>query len=80
MARRPTTRISSATVLADDPVLADVAATVLMVDGLRQPQVLMDRLGITDYLVVDEQQTLTASASMAGRLQSVSGAQVVVLD
>ena len=77
---RPSTKISSATVLADDPVLADVAATVLMVDGLRQPQALMQRLGITDYLVIDEQQTLTASPGMAKRLQSVSGTQVVVLD
>ena len=64
----PSLRVSSATVLAEDPILADVAATVLMVDGLQQPQALMKRLGVSNYLI-DEQQKLTASASMASRLQ-----------
>ncbi len=76
----PSTQISSATVLAKDPILADVAATVLMVDGLRQPQALMQQLGVVDYLVIDEQQKLSASGSMASKLSTASGVRVVVLD
>ena len=45
----PSARISSATVLASDPVLADVAATSLMIDGIENHRSLARSLGISDY-------------------------------
>ncbi len=77
---QPSKNVSSATVLAADPVLADVAATVLMVDGLRQPQALMAKLGITEYLIIDGNKQLFASDRMAQRLQSVDETRIVVLN
>ncbi len=60
---------SSATVLTRDPVLADVAATVLMIDGLRKPADLALSLGIEDFLIVGESRELLASRSFAGKLE-----------
>lgn len=59
---------SSATVLARDPVLADVAATVLMIDGMRKPGDLALSLGIEDFLVVGETREMLASRSFAGKI------------
>lgn len=59
---------SSATVLARDPVLADVAATVLMIDGMRNPGDLALSLGIEDFLVVGETREMLASRSFAGKI------------
>ncbi len=60
---------SSATVLTRDPVLADVAATVLMIDGLRNSGDLALSLGIEDFLVVGESRELLASRSFAGKIE-----------
>lgn len=59
---------SSATVLTRDPVLADVAATVLMIDGMRNSGDLALSLGIEDFLVVSESRELLASRSFAAKI------------
>ena len=65
---KPSERISSATVLTVDPVLADVAATALMIDGLNDHRSLARSLGIEDYLIIDEDQKLTISRSLLEKI------------
>ena len=60
---------SSATVLTRDPVLADVAATALMIDGARRPAELARALGIDDYLVIDDAREVLISRSFAQKVQ-----------
>ena len=60
---------SSVTVLARDPVRADVAATVLMIDGMRNSVDLALSLGIEDFLVVGESREMLASRSFARKLE-----------
>ena len=55
--------------LTRDPVLADVAATVLMIDGMRKPGDLALSLGIEDFLVVGESRELLASRSFADKIE-----------
>ncbi len=60
---------SSATVLANDPVLADVAATALMIDGQRKAHDLALSLGIEDFLVVSDRREILVSRSFAEKLE-----------
>lgn len=60
---------SSATVLTRNPVRADVAATTLMIDGLRNSVDLALSLGVKDFLVVGESRTLLASRSFAEKIE-----------
>lgn len=60
---------SSATVLTADPVRADVAATVLMIDGLRKSRELALSLDVQDFLVIAESRQLLASRSFADKLE-----------
>jgi len=71
---------SSATVLADDPVRADVAATALMIDGLRQPRELSRSLAITDFLIIGETREILISRSLAGRLRILTDWPVTIVD
>ncbi len=77
---KPSDRISSVTVLATDPVLADVAATTLMIDGLINHRSLAAALGIKDYLIVDEQQRITISASMAKKIELAPGLTTTIVE
>ena len=60
---------SSATVLTTDPVLADVAATALMIDGLQGYHDLAFSLQIQDYLVISEQREIIISRSLAEKIE-----------
>ena len=66
---KPSGQISSATVMASDPVLADVAATTLMIGGLDNHRSLARSLGIEDYMIVNENQKVTISRSMAAKIK-----------
>ena len=77
---RPSENISSATVIVTDPVLADVAATTLMIDGLDNHRSLAESLGIKDYLIVDQDQNITISGSLAGKIELLPGLSVTIVD
>lgn len=77
---RPSARISSATVLTTDPVLADVAATTLMIGGLENPRSLAQSLGIDDYLIVSEDQQIIISRSLADKLEMLVDLPVRIID
>ncbi len=66
---QPSTRISSATVLTTDAVLADVATTTLMIDGWKNHSSLADSLGITDYLIVNQDMDIIVSRSLSGKIK-----------
>jgi len=60
---KPAKRITSATVLTDNAVLADVAATSFMIDGWDNHKKLSDSLGVSDYLVINEDREIIISRS-----------------
>jgi len=60
---------SSATVLVSDPVRADVAATVLMIDGQRKSANLALSLEVDDFLIISESREILASRSFLDKLQ-----------
>lgn len=60
---------SSATVLVADPVLADVAATALMIDGRRKARHLALSLGIEDFLIVSDNREILLSRSFAEKIE-----------
>ncbi len=60
---------SSATVLAADPVRADVAATALMIEDFGKSRDLALSLGVQDFLVIAESRHLLASRSFADKLE-----------
>ena len=66
---QPSTQISSATVLTTDAVLADVAATTLMIDGWKNHDSLANSLGVTDYLIVNQDMEIIVSRSLADKIE-----------
>ena len=66
---RPSDRIASATVLSNDAVLADVAATSFMIDGWDNHQKLARSLNISDYLIVDETGKMIISRSFYEKIE-----------
>lgn len=60
---------SSATVLISDPVLADVAATVLMIDEIHKNGNLALSLGVDDFLIISESRGILASRSFFDKLE-----------
>jgi len=76
----PSAQISSATVLTTDPVLADVAATTLMIGGFENPRSLAQSLGIDNYLVVSEDQEIVISRSLADKLEVTVDLPVRIID
>lgn len=64
----PSATISSATVIHEDPMIADVAATVLMLTDIEDAKQMAQRLKISDYLIINEQKQVFASPSMLTRL------------
>lgn len=77
---QPSEQISSATVMTNDPVLADVAATTLMIDGLNNHRSLAHTLGIKDYMIVDEDQRIIISDSLANKIELEPGLTISIVD
>ena len=76
----PSVQISSATVLTNDPTLADVAATTLMIDGLKNSHSLAQSLDINDYMIVSNDQEIIISRSLADKLEIISDLPVRIVD
>lgn len=76
----PSARIASATVLSSDPVLADVAATSLMIDGVENHRSLAMSLGISDYLIVTDDQQILVTRSFANKIEWISNLPVSIID
>ena len=65
---RPSAHIASATVLHQDPVLADVAATTLMIDGVQNHRQIARSLGIKHYLIIAQDKKIIVSESFNNQL------------
>jgi len=75
---KPSTQVTSATVLTDDAVLADVAATTLMIDGWQNHRSLAKSLGISDYMLIDAKLNIIVSRSLAEKLEFTSDVSVTI--
>ena len=64
----PSRQISSATVLHSDPVIADVAATTLMLTEITSAKAMAKRLDISDYMIINEQKEIFISQSLLSKL------------
>ena len=76
----PSQHISSATVLSSDPVLSDVAATTLMIDGVDNHRSLAKSLGIKDYLIVSEDKKIIITRSFAQKIDITVDWPVIFID
>lgn len=65
----PAKSISSATVLHQSPVIADIAATTLMMTSISELATMAAKMNITDYLVITENHEAWVSPSMAERIE-----------
>lgn len=65
---KPSINISAATVLHKDPVIADIAATTLMLTDILQLKNMALTLGIEHFLVITEQQDVFASRTMLKKI------------
>ena len=65
----PATGQSSATVLSNDPVRADVAATALMINGLQGHRELAKSLHIEDFIVIGETREIVVSGTLADKIK-----------
>ncbi len=77
---RPSKQISSATVLAENAVLADVAATTLMIDGWDNHRSLAKSLGIIDYLIMNEKLEIIVSRSMVEKIEFITDLPYTIVD
>ncbi|MCP4186461.1 MAG: FAD:protein FMN transferase [Gammaproteobacteria bacterium] len=77
---KPSQQISSATVLADDPVLADVAATTLMIDGWRNHATLAQSLDITDYLIVSDEMEIIVSRALSSKIEFTTDTPYIIVN
>ena len=76
---KPSSDITSATVLTSDAVLADVAATTLMIDGWQNHDRLADSLHIDDYLIINQSGQIIVSEPMSAKIKFlVESSNVVV--
>lgn len=71
---------SSATVLGNDPVRADVAATTLMIDGMRRPRELTKSLAIDDFMIISEAREILISRSFAQKVEITSRWPTTIID
>jgi thiamine biosynthesis lipoprotein len=76
----PSENISSATVLSSDPVLSDVAATTLMIDGVNNHRSLAKSLGIKDYLIISEDKKIIITRSFAQKIDITSDWPIIFID
>jgi len=74
------TQLSSVTILGTDPVRADVAATAMMIDGIRKHRELAESLQIDDYLIVSQSREIILSRSFADKLELTSSWPVKIID
>ncbi|HUV20513.1 MAG TPA: FAD:protein FMN transferase [Gammaproteobacteria bacterium] len=77
---KPARGQSSATVLGNDPVRADVAATALMIDGTSHPRELSQSLEIKDYLIISETREIQISRSFAQKIDILTHWPVIIID
>ena len=71
---------SSATVLTGDPVLADVAATALMIDGLQGKHNLALSLQLEDFLLISEKREIIVSRSLADKIEITAPWPITIID
>lgn len=76
----PSSRQSSATILSNDPVRADVAATAMMIDGINRHSELATALQVKDYLIVSQSREIILSRSLANKLEMLSSWPVTIVD
>ncbi len=76
---KPSDRISSATVLATDAVLADVAATTLMIDGWQNHQLLANSLGVQDYLIINDDREIIVSRAMSDKIEFLTDTMSILV-
>ncbi|MEW5839051.1 MAG: FAD:protein FMN transferase [Pseudomonadota bacterium] len=65
----PAQGLVSVSVIAQDAVLADAAATAMLAAGMEKAPALAAHMGIVEFLLVDEQGRLHASPALAPRLK-----------
>jgi len=70
---------TSVTVLTRDPVLADVAATALMIDEIHNSADLALSLGVSDYLIVGDDREIRVTGGFAEKLQIEPGWKVEII-
>jgi thiamine biosynthesis lipoprotein len=76
----PSSGQSSATVLTRDPVLADVAATALMIEGLQDNHNLALTLLIEDFLVISESREIIMSRSLFEKIEIMAPWPVTIIN
>ena len=76
----PSSGQSSATVLTGDPVLADVAATALMIDGLQGKHNLALSLQLEDFLLISEKREIIVSRSLADKIEITAPWPITIID
>jgi len=69
---RPVAHTQALTVIADDPVLADAAATALFVAGPGRWREIATRMGITYVLRVDASGAIETTGPMSARIQPIA--------
>ncbi|WP_395374150.1 FAD:protein FMN transferase [Marinicella sp. W31] len=74
---QPVTGISSATVVAANGILADAAATALIVAGPKQWLTTATTMGIQQALVIDDQGVCHGTSDMLNRLQNIKKTCVI---
>ena len=76
----PSTEHSAVTILSNDPVRADVAATAMMIDGIRRHRELSKSLQVYDYLIISESREIILSQSFAKKLVLKSSWPIKIID
>jgi thiamine biosynthesis lipoprotein len=76
----PSTNIASATILTTDPVLADVAATTFMIDGIKNHREISKQLGIEQYLIIDNEKRIIVSRRLYDQLEFYTNWPVTIID
>ena len=71
---------SSATILGIGPVLADVAATRVMIDGMHNYAALTREPQIDDFLLTGESREPPASRSMLGKLEIMVARKIEIVN
>ncbi len=75
----PAEHVMAATVIAADALVADAAATALVVAGLAEWREVADGLAIDTLFLTDENGTIYASKTMRQRLQAAPGVRIEAL-
>ncbi len=76
----PSTAASAVTVIHDNPITADVAATTLMIASPSEWQQISTNLGLVDYLIITSEQQIWLSKSMFDKLTFNTELKVHIID